>query len=125
MRASAGPDFEGHSVTILCTDLTCSVRFYEHILGATAIPLEHGTCGWYQLGSLRFSLVENAVEQNVSTFPEHAQIMLWLNVPSLSWAAKWFQAHDVPIIEKNDSQRMLISDPDGLLIEIWESPASR
>lgn len=122
--ADEKPEFHGRAITILCTDLTLSTTFYKHVLGATAIPLDHGTTGWYQLGSLRFSLVENAVERNVSAYPEHAQTMLWLDVADLSQAAGWFRSHDVPIIDKGDGWWMMIADPDGVLIEVWESRAN-
>jgi O-acetyl-ADP-ribose deacetylase (regulator of RNase III)/catechol 2,3-dioxygenase-like lactoylglutathione lyase family enzyme len=120
-KALVSPALRLRALTIACTDLERSVHFYETVLGAMVIPNDVGTNRWYRLGSIDITLLPNATENSPATFPTHAMTMLWLEVDDLSLAIKHFSAHGVPVIDEGDGQFMMVTDPDGLVIEVWES----
>ena len=107
------------ALTIACTDPDRTSRFYEQVLGAKRVPTDVGD--HFQLGSLGIALVANASERSPATFPTHAMPILWLEVSDLAEAAAHFARHDVPIVDEGDGQFMMIEDPDGLVIEIWQA----
>lgn len=108
------------AVTLACTDLDRSRRFYEEILGARYLPTDGLGCPWYRLGGLTLTLMPNAAEPSPARFPDHAMPLLWLEVDDLEAAEAHFRRHDVPILDQDQGQFMLIADPDGLLLEIWQ-----
>lgn len=115
--------FRGRAVTIACTDLRKSLRFYEEVLGAAIVPTEEGTFPWFQLGSLVLTLMPNAVERCPAMMPTHAMAMLWLEVDDLHAAYDWCVKSGVEIIQPPHPEAlfMLIADPDGIVIEVWQS----
>lgn len=116
--------FSGKSVTSACTDQERSKQFYIDVLGAVSIPGDLG-CPWYQLGSLVISLVPNAEHASPSIFPEHAMPILWLEVDDIHLAHEHLNNAGTPIIQPpDDDMSMLITDPDGLVIEIWQREES-
>lgn len=116
------PTFRTKALTIACTDLQQSERFYKTILGAEVMPTDGGIgCPWYRLGSLAVTLMRNAAERSPAEFPTHAMPILWLEVDDLAAASEWFARHEVPVIDPGDGQFMQVADPDGLVIEVWES----
>jgi catechol-2,3-dioxygenase len=120
------PDFRVRALTICCTDRKRSSHFYENVLGATPIPTDIGGLPpWYQLGSLRITLLSSAEKPSPAEFPTHAMPMLWLEVADLAAAAEHFAGHDVPVIDPGDGQFMMVADPDGLVIEVWEHEAGQ
>lgn len=113
--------FSGRSVTIACTDRARSEQFYAGVLGAILIPGDGYGCPWYQLGSLTISLMPNAEHKSPATFPEHAMPVLWLEVDDIKLAHEHLKKAGTPIIQApDDDMFMLIADPDGLVIEIWQ-----
>ena len=114
--------FFGKSVTIACTDIDRSEHFYVKLLGATPIPGDaSGCCPWYKLGSLMISLLPNAQHPSPANFPEHAMPILWLEVDDIEMAHDHLKNAGTTIIQPPDDEMfMLISDPDGLVIEIWQ-----
>ncbi len=115
------PVFSGRSVTIACTDRERSERFYVDVLGAALIPGDGYGCRWYRLGSLTISVMPNAEHKSPATFPEHAMPVLWLEVDDIKLAHEYFKKAATPIIQApDDDMFMLITDPDGLVIEIWQ-----
>lgn len=115
------PPPRGAAVTIACTDKDVSARFYEDMLGAVPDPRDGYGCPWYRLGPLLISLMPNAAGRSPATFPEHAMPILWLEVDDLEAAARRFADHRVEVIEESDGQFMMIADPDGLPIEVWQA----
>jgi len=110
------------ALTILCTDLARSVRFYQNVLGAAPLRQDESGGGpWYTLGSLTITLVPNAAERSPADFPTHAMPMLWLEVDDLEMAHARCGAAGVEIVAEPDELFMMIADPDGLLIEVWQS----
>jgi O-acetyl-ADP-ribose deacetylase (regulator of RNase III)/catechol 2,3-dioxygenase-like lactoylglutathione lyase family enzyme len=109
------------AITIACTDLAKSVAFYENVLGATPLPTDHGTCRWYRLGEIDMTLMPNAEQKSTATFPNHAMAMLWLEVDDLEAAKRRFADHEVEIVDEGDDQFVTIADPDGIVIEVWET----
>jgi catechol 2,3-dioxygenase-like lactoylglutathione lyase family enzyme len=122
--ASNEVSFRGKALTIACTDLRRSARFYEEVLGAAVVPTEDGIgCPWYRLGSLVLTLMPNAAERSPATFPAHAMPILWLEADDLEAAARRFARHDVEVVTPSDGQFMQVADPDGLVIEVWQAEA--
>jgi catechol 2,3-dioxygenase-like lactoylglutathione lyase family enzyme len=115
--------FRGKALTIACTNLQQSVHFYENLLGAVVLPEDGYGCPWYRLGSFVFTLLPNAAERSPASFPTHAMAMLWLEVEDLEAARGRLTQFGVKIIQPPDGQSMLIADPDGLVIEVWQSEA--
>jgi len=76
---------------------------------------------WFRLGSFDITLMPNAAERSPAIFPTHAMPILWLEVDDLAAAAKRFAEYGVEVVEPGDGQYMLVADPDGLLIEVWQS----
>lgn len=113
--------FDGKAITIACTDRKRSENFYVGVLGAERIPRDGFGCPWFQLGSLTLSLMPNAVEPTPAEFPTHAMPILWLEVEDLTAAADLFARSDVAVIDPGDGQFMQVADPDGLVIEVWQS----
>lgn len=113
--------FVGKAVTIACPDLVRSVEFYEDTLGAVREPRDGYGCPWFRLGSLLIALMPNAIERSPAQFPTHAMPILWLEVANLTAAHKHFIHESVAIVQAPDDNFMLIADPDGLLIEVWQA----
>lgn len=108
------------AITIYCTSVERSVRFYEGVLGAARKPTDNGIGDWFRLGGLDLSLVPNAAERTPATFPEHAMPVLWLEVEDLATATEHFKQEEVTLLDEGDGQFLMIADPDGLAIEVWE-----
>ena len=119
--AGNNASFRGKAVTISCTDPDQSERFYRDVLGAAPDHREGFGCKWFRLGTFLFSLMPNATEPSPATFPTHAMPILWLEVDDLQTAFRWLVQNSVRIVQAPDGQVMLISDPDGLLIEVWQA----
>ncbi len=117
------PPFNVRALTIACSDLDQSERFYRDVLGATVIPTDNGIGWWFKLGSLEINLLPNAAEPSPSEFPTHAMQLLWLEVKDIKAAKLWLEEHQVEVVD-SDEGYMQIADPDGLLIEIWEIESS-
>lgn len=114
-------DFRFKALTVACSDLARSRAFYERILGAQPVPTDSGIgCPWYRLGTLMLTLMPNAAERSPAVFPDHAMPILWLEVDDLEAAETHFRRHGVPILEPSDGLFVLIADPDGLVIEVWQ-----
>jgi catechol-2,3-dioxygenase len=111
--------FEVRALTIVCADRWRADRFYREVLGAIALPGDLG-CRWYRLGSFTITLVPNADGPSPAKFGEHPLNMLYLEVDDLQAAQRHFVRHDVRIIQSSDGQQMIIADPDGLPIEVWQ-----
>jgi catechol 2,3-dioxygenase-like lactoylglutathione lyase family enzyme len=115
--------FRGKSITIVCTDTARSAAFYRGVLGADLLPGDGYGCPWYRLGDLVFSLVANAATPSTSS-PSAATLMLWLEVDDLPAAHRRLAEAGVRIVEAPEGgPYVLIADPDGLLIEVWEPNA--
>ena len=115
--------FEVAAITISCTDVERSERFYREVLGAAPLPTDDGVGWWYQLGTMKLTLLPNAAEPSPASFPTHAMSMLWLEVDDLKAAAQRFSQYDVAVIDQGDGQFMMVADPDGLIIEVWQAQA--
>lgn len=112
------PSFEVRALTIVCTDRWRSDRFYKEVLGAVDLPGEIG-CRWYRLGSFTITLMPNADGPSPANLGEHPLNMLYLEVDDLEAARRHFERHEVPVIVPSDGQMMIITDPEGLPIEVW------
>jgi catechol 2,3-dioxygenase-like lactoylglutathione lyase family enzyme len=112
-------------VTIACTDQKRSERFYEGVLGAKRLPGDGYGCSWFQLGALTFNLMPNAAEPSPAEFPAHAMPILWLEVDDLDAAHRHLKRREAPILELHEGQFLMAADPDGLLIEVWQSATER
>jgi catechol 2,3-dioxygenase-like lactoylglutathione lyase family enzyme len=113
--------FRGKAVVIACTDLERSRAFYRDVLGAEALPGDvPGLCEWFRLGTLLLSLMPNAEARSASSFPEHAMAVLSLEVDDLGAASRRFKKHRVEILQPSDGTFMMVADPDGVVIEVWE-----
>ena len=56
-----------------------------------------------------------------ATFPEHAMPLLWLEVDDIRLAHEHLKNAGTAIVQDPvDETWMLVADPDGLLIEIWQ-----
>ncbi len=90
-------------------------------MGAALIPGDGYGCRQYQLGSLTISVMPNAEQKSPATFPDHAMPVLWLEVDDINLAHEHLKNAGTPIIEApDDGLFMLVADPDGLVIEIWQ-----
>jgi catechol 2,3-dioxygenase-like lactoylglutathione lyase family enzyme len=113
--------FRGKAITISCTDLTRSVAFYQGVLGAVPIRRDGDGCPWYRLGDIVFSLIANAQATTPASFPRDAMVTMWLEVNDLVAAHRRLVDAGVRIVERPEGgPYVLIADPDGLLIEVWE-----
>src|SRR4051794_107954 len=114
--------FRMKALTVACTDLKRSQHFYKTVLGAEPVATDDGIgCPWYRLGTVLITLLPNATERSPAEFPTHAMPILWLEVDDLAAAAKRFARYHVEIIEPGDGQFLMVADPDGLVIEVWQS----
>ena len=119
--------FRGKAVTIACTNRRASERFYEEVLGARILPGDYqGACPSYQLGSLVLTLMPSAIERSPAVMPTHAMAMLWLEVDDLQAAFERCVRFGVEVIEPPHAEPlfMLIADPDGIVIEVWQREKS-
>ena len=112
----------GMAVVVTCTDLHRSEQFYRHVLGAVPDPREGHGCPWFMLGDMSISLLPNATEP-ADTSPPRAALCLSLEVDDLDAACRRFEENDVKILQPSDGQFVVIADPDGIVIEVWEAPA--
>jgi catechol 2,3-dioxygenase-like lactoylglutathione lyase family enzyme len=113
--------FRPKALTVACTDLGRSRRFYEAVLGASPDPRDGYSCPWYRLGDWSISLMPNAAERSPSSFPDHAMTILWLEVDDLGAAEGLFARNQVQVVQPSDGRFMMITDPDGLMIEVWQA----
>src|SRR5204862_5614968 len=111
------------ALTISCTDHRRSERFYRKVLGATTLPTGDSGygCLWLRLGSVAITLMPNASERSPAQFPTHAMPILWLEVDDLNAAARRFARYKVEVVQPPDGLFMMVADPDGLLIEVWQA----
>lgn len=121
MTATRNLSFQVRALTVACTDVDRSARFYSSVLGAKPIATDNATGWWYQLGSLQVNLLPNAAERSPARFPTDAMPMLWLEVDDIAAASEFLACNDVEVVEPSDGQQMMIADPDGLIIEVWQS----
>jgi O-acetyl-ADP-ribose deacetylase (regulator of RNase III)/catechol 2,3-dioxygenase-like lactoylglutathione lyase family enzyme len=108
------------AITIYCTSVERSARFYGEVLGAVRRPTDNGVGDWFRLGKIELSLVQNAAEKSPADFPMHAMPVLWLEVDDLAAAARRFAEFEVDIVDEGDGEWMMIADPDRILIEVWQ-----
>jgi catechol 2,3-dioxygenase-like lactoylglutathione lyase family enzyme len=113
--------FRPKALTIACTDLNRSRRFYEDVLGASPDPRDGYGCPWYRLGAWSISLMPNAAERSPSSFPDQAMTILWLEVDDLAAAERHFARNQVEVVQPSDGQFMMIADPDSLMIDVWQT----
>ena len=127
MAASTIPvTFSTRCVTIACTDRRRTESFYRDVLGAEPILGEGYGCPSFRLGSLVLSVMPNAEHPSPGVFPEHAMPMLWLEVDDVRLAHQHLEQQQVTIIQApEDDLCMLVADPDGLVIEIWQQDEER
>jgi catechol 2,3-dioxygenase-like lactoylglutathione lyase family enzyme len=113
--------FRPKALTPACTDLDCFRHFYEDVLGASPDPRDSLGCPWYRLGAWLINLMPYAVGRSPSSFPDHAMTILWLEVDDLEAAVRLFARNQVEVVQPSDGQFMMIADPDGLIIEVWQA----
>lgn len=109
------------AVTIACTDLARSVQFYEQVLGAEREQGDGYGCPWFTLGPVSISLLHNATAASPARFPEHPMAMLWLETADLAAVAERFAQFGVDVLQPADGQSMMVRDPDGIVIEVWQA----
>lgn len=122
--AGRSPTFLARALTIACTDVKRSEHFYKTVLGATVLPTDNGVGWWFRLGPLAITLMPNATERSPAAFPTHAMPILWLEVDDLDAAARRFARYEVEVIDPGDGQFLMVADPDGLVIEVWQAEAT-
>ena len=106
--------FFGRSVTIACTNLERTEKFYADVLGADLIPGDGYGCRWYQIGSLKISVMPNAEHKSPAKFPEDAMPVLWLEVDDIKLAHEHLKNAGTRIIQApDDDMLMVVTDPDG------------
>lgn len=114
--------FRAVALTISCTDRVRSEHFYSDILGGELEPGDgNGPCRSYRFGSLSVSIMPNADSRSPAKMPEHAMAMLWLEVDDLEVAHAHLAKQKVQILEPPNGLYMIIADPDGLVIEVWQA----
>jgi catechol 2,3-dioxygenase-like lactoylglutathione lyase family enzyme len=109
------------ALTIACTDIGRSEAFYRNVLGARPDPHDGYGCLWFKLGDFRINLLHNAASRSPAVFPEHAMPILWIETDHLDVAEDAFARQGVTIVQSSDGQSMMIADPDGLVIELWQA----
>lgn len=119
----AGKDrtFRATALTVACTDAQRSEAFYRDMLGATIVPTDNGIGRRFRFGELEIVLMPNAVKASPAEFPTHAMPILRLEVDDVAATTEWFAEQDVPIVDPGDDQFVMIADPDGLVIEVWQA----
>lgn len=116
--------FRPKGLVISCRDHHRSAKFYEKVLGAVRLPGEGSAgygCPWFRLGSWELSLMPNATEGSAGLFPTHAAATLMLEVHDLEAAHRYLLRAGVEIVEPPNGPYMIIADPDGLQIEVWQA----
>ena len=120
--AKGKPSLRVAAVTIACMDLARSVKFYEQVLGAVREEGDgNGVCPWFKLGPISISLLCNATEASPANFPDHPMAMLWLETDDLAAVAKRFDKFKINVLEPSNGDFMIVSDPDGIIIEVWQT----
>jgi catechol 2,3-dioxygenase-like lactoylglutathione lyase family enzyme len=117
--SKAVPRARQPALIVSCTDMDRSERFYRDVLGAIPDPRDGYGCRWMLLDELLFSLVPNASEP-AGVSPRRAAFNLWVEVDDLAAAAAVFARHGVTVLQPSDGTFMVIADPDGLVIEVWQ-----
>ncbi len=116
------PIFRATAITIACTDYDRSGQFYEQAFGAVRDPRDgNGGCRWYKLGSTWLTLMPNASDPTPARFPDHPMAMLWLETDDLPAAAERLVGMGVEVLHPCDGDYMMVADPDGIPIEIWQA----
>src|SRR5829696_883682 len=76
--------FRFKALTVACSDLRRSERFYKSLLGAAVVKTPDGIgCPWFRLGSFVFTLMPGAVARGPGEYMTHASYVLWLEVDHL------------------------------------------
>ena len=113
--------FRFKALTVACSDLARSRRFYQTVLGAVPVKTPDGIgCPWFRLGSFVFTLMPGAGAPSPAEYMTHAAYVPWLEVEDLAAARQRFARYKVAVIEDHE-ESMVIADPDGLLIEVWQA----
>src|SRR5262245_17984166 len=103
--------FRGKAVTIACTDLKRSERFYARVLGGKRLPGDGLGCTWLRVGEVTLSLMPNAEERSPAEFPTHAMPVLWLVVDDLAAAHRHLRRNRDQVLEHHEDEFMLVVDP--------------
>lgn len=74
-------------------------------------------------GVSSLTLMPNAAEPSPAEFPTHAMPVLWLEVADLAAAHRHLVRRKVSVVEYHPGEFLMAADPDGLLIEVWQSTA--
>lgn len=111
----------GAAVTIACTDLEASERFYVEGLGAVPDPSDGYGARWYRLGPLALTLVPNSTARSPASFPEHAMAMLWVEVDDLAETERRLAGRKARVVQPSDGSYLMVADPDGVLVEVWQA----
>lgn len=115
--------FQPKALVISCRDRHRSAQFYEGVLGAVRLPGDGSDgygCPWFRLGVWELSLMPNATEDSAGLLPSHAATFLMLEVDDLEAAHRYCLKAGVTIVEPPNGPYMMIADPDGLQIEVWQ-----
>ena len=67
------------------------------------------------------NLMPNATERSPARFPTHAMPILYLEVDDLQATYQRLLDNGVDVAQPSDGQSMMVVDPDGLLIEVWQA----
>lgn len=119
-----GSMFSANAVCISCTDRVRTENFYQDVLGATVVRGDEPTCRWFRIGDATITVVPNAERPMPrEIFPEQAMAYLMLETDDLEAAREHCREHGVPIVEWHEEQFMIVEDPDGLPIEVWQREA--
>ena len=74
---------------------------------------------------MSISIMPNATEPSPARMPSHPMAMLWIETDDLAAAARRFTEFGVQILQPSDGQFMMVADPDGIIIEVWQSGVHR
>jgi hypothetical protein len=119
--AERSVSFRPNALVICCTDHHRSAKFYEGMLGATWLPGDGYGCPWLRLGPWELSLMPNATEGSAGLLPAHAATLLTVEADDLAAAYRHCLRVGVQIVEPPNGPYMVIADPDGLEIEVWQT----
>lgn len=112
-------------ITINCVDRDVSGEFYRSVFDAKYAPDQDFNLGGfvYNIGSLRIVLLHNAGGRAASVFPDHAMVMLTIEVSDVFDTYRKAAASKGTVIEApvTGDDCMLLTDPDGIVIEVFRS----
>lgn len=112
--------FEVGEINILCSDIKRSLNFYKNVLGFEVIEIENGAVRIKCIDKIFLLLPVGNKTVRTALYGTIPEISFDLYVDNIIETVEYFESHKIQILKplSHEDKWIVISDPDGLAIEV-------